>query len=65
MENDAQEWKALIAKEYELTSLESHDRTREEVVNTIPKMVPWGEMYEEFKIAKVTLMSKVEECIFS
>ena len=63
VENDAQEWKALVAKEDESTSPKSHERTREEVVKTIPEMAPWGEMYEEFKIMKVTPMSKVEECI--
>ena len=26
-------------------------------------MTPWGEMHEEFKIARVTPMSKLEECI--
>ena len=25
-------------------------------------MTPWGEMHEEFKIARVTPMSKLEEC---
>ena len=55
LENDAQEWKALVAKEYESTSPKSHKRTREEVVKTISEMTPWGEMYEEFKIVKVTL----------
>ena len=29
VENDAQEWKALVAKEDESTSPESHERTRE------------------------------------
>ena len=43
VENDAQEWKTLIAKEDEPTSLESHDTTKE-VVKTIPEMAPWGEM---------------------
>ena len=39
VENDAQEWKVLVAKEGESTSPESHERTREEVVKTIPKML--------------------------
>ena len=63
VENNAQEWKALVAKEDELTSSESNERTREEVVKTISEMAPWGEMYQEFKIVKVTPMSKVEEFI--
>ena len=63
VENDAQKWKTLVVKEDESTSLESHERTKEEVVKTILEMAPWGEMYEEFKIEKVTPMSKVEECI--
>ena len=60
MENDAQEWKTLVAKEDEPTYPESHDMTKE-IIKTIPEMAPWGEMYEEFDIAKVTPMSKVEE----
>ena len=62
VEIDAQEWKTLVAKEDELTSPKSHDTTKE-VVKTIPKMAPWGKMYEDFDIAKVTPMSKVEEYI--
>ena len=34
-----------------------------EVVKTIPEMAPWGEMYKDLDIVKVTPMSKVEECI--
>ena len=48
--------------EDEPTSLESHDTTKE-VVKTIPEMAQWGEMYEDFDIAKVDPMSKVEEYI--
>ena len=62
MENNAQELKSLVAKEDESTSQESHERIRE-VVKTISKMAPWGEMYEEFKIEKITPISKVEEAI--
>ena len=62
MENDAQEWKTLVAKETEPTSPESHDTTKE-VVKNIPEMALWGEMYEDFDIAKVTPMPKVEEYI--
>ena len=51
VENDAQELKVLVANENESTSQESLERTRE-VVKTIPKMAPWGEMYEEFKISQ-------------
>ena len=60
VENDAQEWKTLVAKEDETTYLESRDTTKE-VVKIIPEMAPWGEMYEDFDIEKVTPMSKVEE----
>ena len=51
MENDAQEWKTLVAKEDESTSPESHNMIKE-VIKTIPAMAPWGEMYEDFDIAK-------------
>ena len=62
VETDAQEWKTLVLKEDEPTSPESHD-TIKEVVKTISEMAPWGEMFEEIQIVKVTPMSKVEECI--
>ena len=60
--NDTEEWKTLVAKDDEPTFSESHDTTKE-VVKTIPEMTPWGEMYEDFDIAKVTPISKVEEYI--
>ena len=62
VENDAQEWKALVTKEDESTSPESHERIKE-VVKTISEMAPWREMYEDTDIAKVTPLSKVEEYI--
>ena len=52
-----------FTKEDEPTSSESHDMTKDEVLKTIPEMTPWGEMHEEFKIERVTPMSKLEECI--
>ena len=45
------------------TSLESHEKIKDEVVKTIPDMAPWGEMHEELKHEKMTPISKVEECI--
>ena len=63
VENDAQYLKALVVTEDESTSSESHEKIQVEVVKNIPEMAPWGEMYEDFDIVKVTPMSKVEECI--
>ena len=63
VEDDAQELKELVVREDELTSPESHDTTKDEVLKTIPKMAPWGEIHEVFKIARVTPMSKSKECI--
>ena len=37
-DDDAQDLKALVVMEDELTSLESHDMTKDEVLKTIPKM---------------------------
>ena len=61
-EDMKQLWKTLVAKKDDPIAPESHD-TEKEVVKTIMKLAPWGEMYENFDIAKVTPMSKVEECI--
>ena len=55
VEDDAQDFKALVAREDEQTSLKSHEMIREEVVKTIPEMAPWGEMHEKLKIEEVTL----------
>ena len=63
MENVVEEWKVLVIKEDESTSPESHEMTKQKVVKTIPEMASWGEMYEDFDIAKVTPMSKVVEYI--
>ena len=49
-------------KEDEPTSLESHEKIKDDIVKPTLAMAPWGEMNEESKIAKVTPMSKVEEC---
>ena len=62
-DDDAQDLKALVVMEDELTSLESHDMTKDEVLNTISEMAPWGDMHEELKVEGVTPMSKVEEYI--
>ena len=64
VEDDAHELKELVARKYELTSLESHDTTKDEFLKTISEIAPWGDMHEELKIEEVTPMSKVEECIF-
>ena len=54
--------KALVIMGDEPIFSKSHEMTRDEVVTTIPEMVPWGETHEELQIKKVTLMSKVNEC---
>ena len=56
-DDDAQDLKALVVMENELTSLESHDTTKDEVLKTIPEMAPYGDMHEELKIEEVTPMS--------
>ena len=61
-EYDAKELKDLVMKEDEPTSLESHEKIKDEIVKTIPKMVPWGEMHEELKNEKMTPVPKAEEC---
>ena len=43
MENDAETLKDLVAKEEkEPTSLESHEKTKDEVRKTMPEMTLWG-----------------------
>ena len=62
VENDAQILETLIVNGDEPTSLESHEKINDEVVKTIPEMVPWGEMHEELKNEKMTPIPKTEEC---
>ena len=62
VEDDTQTLETLVAKEDEPTYVESHEKIKYEVVKTISEMAPWGEMHEELKIEKVTLITKVEEC---
>ena len=62
MENDAQNLKTLVVKEDESTCLESHEKINDEVVKTIPEMIPWDEMYEEWKNEKMTPIPKTGEC---
>ena len=50
-------------KEDEPTSLESHEKTNDEVGKTMPKMTLWGEMHEELKNKKMTPTSEVDEYI--
>ena len=60
VEIDSQTLETLVVKEDQPTSSESHEQIKEKVVNTIPKMAPWGEMHEELKVEEVTLMLGVE-----
>ena len=62
MENDTQILETLVVKENESTSPESHEKIKDEVVKTIPKMAPWGEMHEELKNEKMIPIPKEEEC---
>ena len=63
VEDDAQNLRILVVKEYEPTSPKSQEKIKDEVVKTIPEMATWGEKLEKLKIEKVTPMSKVEEYI--
>ena len=61
-EYDAKELKDLVMKEDEPPSLKSHEKIKDEIVQTIPKMDPWDEMHEELKNEKMIPIPKVEEC---
>ena len=63
MENDAQILETLVVKEDEPTSPESHEKTNDEVVRTIPEMTLWVPMHEEVKNENKTPTSKVDEYI--
>ena len=63
MENDAQILETLVVKEDEPTSPESHEKTNDEVVKTIPKMSFWVPMHEEVKNENKTPISEVDEYI--
>ena len=54
VENDAQTLKDLVVKEYEPTSLESHEKIKDDIVKTTSEMAPWGEILEELKNEKIT-----------
>ena len=45
VENDAQTLKDLVVKEDDPTSLESHEKIKDDIVKTTPEMAPWGERY--------------------
>ena len=63
VENDAQILETLVVNEEELTSLELHEKTNDEVVRTIPEMTFWVPMHEEVKNKKETPTFKVDEYI--
>ena len=52
VENDAHIFETLVVKEDEPTSLESHEKTNDKVVKTIPEMTFWVPMHEEVKNEK-------------
>ena len=54
VENDAQTLKDLVVKEDEPTSLESHEKIKDNIVKTTSEMAPWGEIHEELKNEKIT-----------
>ena len=63
VENDAQILETLVVKEDEPTSPESHEKTNDEVVKTIPEMTLWVPMHEEVKNENKTKTSEVDEYI--
>ena len=63
VENDAQILETLVVKEDETTSLESHEKTNDEVVKTISEMTLWVPMHEEVKNENKTPTSEVDEYI--
>ena len=63
VEDDAKEVKDLVVMEEEPTYPKSHDTIKDEVLKTIPKVAPWGDMHKELKNEEVTPMSKMEEYI--
>ena len=64
VENDVETLKDLVAKEEkELTSPESYEKVKDEVVKTMPEKTLWGEMHEGLKNKKMTPTSKVDEYI--
>ena len=52
VKNDAQIFETLDVKEDEPTSLESHEKTTDKVVKTIPEMTFWVPMHETVKNEK-------------
>ena len=63
VENDAQILETLVVKEDGQTSPESHEKTNDEVVKTIPEMTLWVPMYEEVKNENKTPTFDVDEYI--
>ena len=63
VENDAQILETLVLKEDEPNSLESYEKTNNEVVKTIPEMTLWVPMHEEAKNEKKNPTSEVDEYI--
>ena len=49
VENDQQTFKDLVLKEDEPTSLESHEKIKDDIVKTTLEMAPWGEIHEELE----------------
>ena len=52
VENDAQIFETLVVKGDEPTSPESHEKTNDKVVKTIPEMTLWVPMHEKVKNEK-------------
>ena len=65
VENDPQILETLVMKEDEPTYPESHEKTNDEVVKTIPEMTLWVPMHEEVKNVNKTPTSEVDEYIIN
>ena len=63
VENDAQILETLVVKKDGPTSLESHEKTNDEVGKTMPERTLWGEIHEELKNEKMTPNFEVDEYI--
>ena len=63
-DDDTETLKDLVEKEEkESTSPESYEKVKEEVVETFPEMILWGEMHEELKNEKRIPNYQVDEYI--
>ena len=64
VEDDAKNSRIIVVKEDELNSSESHEKTKDEIVKTIPEMAPWVRCMRSLKLRELAPCPSWKSALF-